>query len=300
MSAVHHHNCPVCKQNRLEKVLIISDHSVSKEAFAVWECADCSLRFTQDVPDQASIGRYYASDAYISHTDTRKGLISVLYHWVRSFTLVSKLRLVIRVTRRKTGNLLDIGAGTGAFLHTMKKAGWLVTGLEPDAGARKIAKAKHQLVLLESDALFKLDSAKYDAITLWHVLEHVHSLDEYLDTISKLLKQEGKLIVAVPNYSSGDAAHYQTYWAAYDVPRHLYHFSPKSMRILMQAHGLEVVETRPMWFDSFYVSMLSESYRPQGGGIVSAFWQGLKSNWKAIKDKERASSLIYVIRKRSA
>lgn len=297
MPVVHHNSCPACKNSRLKFVQTIRDFSVSQEDFAVWECADCTLRFTQDIPDQASIARYYQSANYVSHNDTRKGIVNLLYHWVRRFTLGAKRRLLVRVTKRKSGNLLDIGAGTGAFLYEMRKAGWQVTGLEPDPGARSIAKEKHQLILLEADALYKLETGKYDAVTLWHVLEHVHPLQEYLQVISQLLKQDGRLIVAVPNYTAGDADVYQQFWAAYDVPRHLYHFSPQAMKQLMQAHGLMVEETVPMWFDSFYVSMLSENYKKGKPHHLSAFWQGLKSNWNASHQHEKASSLIYIIRK---
>jgi 2-polyprenyl-3-methyl-5-hydroxy-6-metoxy-1,4-benzoquinol methylase len=297
MARIHYSTCPVCGSTSIKEVRVIPDYSVSKETFSVWNCESCTFQFTQDIPDQESIGTYYQSADYISHNDTKKGIVNTLYHWVRKYTLRSKRRLLVEVSGRKSGHLLDIGAGTGAFLHTMKHAGWQVTGLEPDAGARSIARDKYQLQLLESDSLFRLESGRFDVITMWHVLEHVHSLQEYVKTIVQLLKQDGRLIVAVPNYTSGDATYYQQFWAAYDVPRHLYHFSPASMRRLMEIHGLRIEKTIPMWFDSFYVSMLSENYKNGKPTHLNAFLQGWKSNQKAMGDKEKASSLIYIMRK---
>lgn len=297
MALIHYNNCPVCGSDAIGVHEIIRDYSVSKETFPVWHCRNCSFLFTQDIPDQDSIGSYYQSADYISHNDTKKGIINTLYHLVRRYTLRLKRKMIVRETNLKSGHLLDIGAGTGAFLNEMKHSGWQVTGLEPDAGARTIARDKYQLQLLESSTLFRLESGKFDAITMWHVLEHVHALQEYIQTIVQLLKPGGRLIIAVPNHTSRDAEYYKTYWAAWDLPRHLYHFSPASMRTLMQLNGLEIDKIIPMWFDSFYVSMLSETYKQGKPAYLNACWQGLRSNQQALSDAERASSLIYLIRK---
>lgn len=299
MGSIHITACPVCAGGNIHPVVELQDFSVSKQAFAIWECEQCSFRFTQDIPDQAAIAPYYKSENYISHSDTNKGLVNRLYHLVRRFTLRGKRTLVERESAKKSGRLLDVGAGTGAFLMEMKATGWDVTGLEPDADARKLAQTKTGLLLQEPDTLFQLPAENFDVVTLWHVLEHVHSLHEYLVKFHGLLKPDGVLLIAVPNYTSGDAHHYQQYWAAYDVPRHLYHFSPKAMRTLMEKHGFRVLRILPMWFDSFYVSMLSETYRKGKSNLAAAFWQGLKSNLAAMGDREKASSLIYVIKKTS-
>lgn len=297
MASITYSICPVCQQNQLRFWKTVKDHSVSGEAFKIDECHGCSARVTQTVPDQASIGRYYASGNYVSHTDTRKGLIFQLYHWVRSITLRSKRNLLFGLNGRKNGNILDVGAGTGAFLNEMRKSGWQVTGLEPDAGARAVALKNYQLALLEAHHLFQLEAEKYDIVTMWHVLEHVHDLQGYMARLATLLKERGKLVIAVPNYTSKDAQHYDTAWAAYDVPRHLYHFSPAAIRKLAVQHQMEVTTVKPMWFDSFYVSMLSETYRNGKSNHLAAFFQGLRSNFAALSNKERASSLIYILQK---
>ena len=292
---IHYNNCPVCNSKNISVQLTATDHTVSNEQFAIWQCNDCSLRFTQDVPAQEAIGPYYVSENYISHSDTKKGLVNRLYHAVRKRTLQGKRKLLVRETGITKGEVLDIGCGTGAFLHTMQQAGWGITGLEPDATARERAGGLYGIHPQEPGKLFELQSATYHAITLWHVLEHVHELHAYIKQMETLLAAHGKIFIAVPNYTSADAAIYAANWAAYDVPRHLYHFSPQSMKKLLSTYNLQLLTVKPMWFDSFYVSMLSEQNKNGKGNIVKAFWNGFVSNVKALGDKRKCSSLIYVI-----
>lgn len=295
MSPIHYTGCPVCGSPGIKYVFSVRDHSVSQEEFKIFECNKCSLRFTQDIPPQEMIGTYYKSEDYISHTNTSKGLVNRLYQSVRKRTLRNKQKLIQRLTGLENGSLLDIGSGTGAFANQMKAAGWEVTALEPDPGARKIGKELYNLEIQALENFFQLPQASFDTITLWHVLEHVHELHRYVEQFKFLLKPGGKLFVAVPNYTSKDASTYQAYWAAYDVPRHLYHFSPKAMKELMYKHDLKIAECLPMWYDSFYVSLLSSKYKKGKTNLVSAFFKGLGSNIKAMGDKQRCSSVIYVI-----
>lgn len=298
MPLTHYTSCPSCYSDRLQPVLSAVDQTVSHETFSIWQCGNCGLRFTQDAPGAGSIGPYYQSDNYISHSNTSKGLVNRLYHLVRRQTLSDKYRLIGSATRTRQGKLLDIGAGTGAFVGYMQEKGWEVTGLEPDETARGVALADHRVELLEMDQLFDLPPDSFDAITLWHVLEHVHDLHPYLERLKTLVRRSGRIFIAVPNYTCYDAEVYQAFWAAYDVPRHLYHFSPDAMETLLNGHGLQLQYSQPMWFDSIYISMLSEKYRGGGhGNTVKAVMTGLVSNMKAFINKSRCSSLIYVISK---
>ncbi|MBP6588537.1 MAG: class I SAM-dependent methyltransferase [Chitinophagaceae bacterium] len=296
-SRIHYNACPVCSAGTIKEALLVKDHSVSGEEFSIWECSACQFRFTQDVPDAASIGPYYQSEEYISHSNTSKGLINRLYQAVRKRTLKRKRKLVQQQTGMGKGQLLDIGSGTGAFVDEMEKSGWRVTGLEPDNGARQVAKDSFAVTLEDISGFFQLPAEQFDAITMWHVLEHVHTLHEYMDQLKKLLKPGGRILIAVPNYTSGDAGHYQSYWAAYDVPRHLYHFSPGSMEKLASIHGLKLLSCKPMWFDSFYISMLSSKYKHGKTSLPGSFYQGLTSNLKAAGHLRKCSSLIYVLGK---
>ena len=208
-----------------------------------------------------------------------------------------KRKLVEKCTGLKKGALLDVGSGVGTFVNEMKQHGWDVTGIEPDRGARTVAKKLYGLELSGSDSFYHLPSFGFDAITLWHVLEHVHDLSVYVQQLKALLKEKGRLFIAVPNYTSKDAAIYKEYWAAYDVPRHLYHFSSRSMQALMEKNGLKLLRYKPMWYDSFYISMLSSKYKNGKTNLFSSFFNGFRSNLKAMSDVKRCSSVIYVISK---
>lgn len=294
---INYSRCPVCLGNDFREVMQAQDYTVSKTMFGVVHCNNCSHRFTNPVPSQGEIGPYYKSEDYVSHTNTAKGFIHGLYQTVRKWTLKTKRSLVERSTGKAQGKHLDVGSGAGAFLATMKHAGWDTLGLEPDVDARIVARSDFGMEAKPIEELFELTANSFDAITMWHVLEHVHQLDAYMAQLKALLKVDGRLLIAVPNYTSLDAKVYGARWAAYDVPRHLYHFSPASMRQLLSRHGLNLVRTKRMPFDSFYVCMLSE--RNTGGSMVRAIWNGFRSWVTAIMSKERCSSLIYVIEKQA-
>ena len=294
-SQIHYTLCPVCGSAGISKVFNVKDNTVSQEYFEIYHCSNCQARFTQNPPAESGISQYYKSEDYISHTDTSKGLINRLYRFVRNYSLNQKRKLVEKATGLRTGCLLDVGSGTGHFIATMQKTGWDITGLEPDEGAREVALKQHSMTLLPVTQLFDLHRGKFHVITLWHVLEHVHQLKKYILAFKELLTENGKLFIAVPNYSSYDANVYQEYWAGYDVPRHLYHFTPATMQWLMKELGLKIVSIKPMWFDSYYVSLLSSKYKNGNTKWLSAFWTGLVSNVKAMNDVSKCSSLIYII-----
>ncbi|MFD0992263.1 class I SAM-dependent methyltransferase [Tenacibaculum geojense] len=268
------------------------DYTVSNEEFQINKSNEYDLLYTENLPDD--LGKYYESEAYISHTDSNKTLIDKVYKLVRNFTLNSKVRLI---TKHNTGskNLLDIGSGTGDFLIKAKSKGWTVDGVEPNEKARVISSTKNLVI---NKSIDNIENKRYSTITMWHVLEHVVTIDEYIEKIDKLLDDNGTLIVAVPNYKSYDAKYYKKYWAAYDVPRHVWHFSKTSIEKIFNEFNFELVKTKPMLFDSFYVSMLSEKYKTGKNNYIKAFVIGLLSNCKAYFSKEY-SSHIYVLKKKN-
>lgn len=290
-------SCPVCNHNESSKMLTVKDFTVSLEDFEIVECVSCGFRFTAHPPAVHQIGRYYQSDAYISHTDSKKGIFNTIYQLIRKQAVKSKRKLVCHFSQRKTGNILDYGCGTGAFLAEMKSAGWQVQGMEPDPGARSRAEDLTASTIMDPDMLPTIETASVDVITMWHVLEHVHALHDTLSQVKRILKENGLLVVAVPNHLSHDARHYAQHWAAYDVPRHLHHFSPLSITQLMKIHGLQVREVLPLWYDAFYVSLLSEKYKTGSMRLIPAILTGLISNLKALFNKGVCSSQIYIISK---
>lgn len=269
------------------------DFAVSKETFELFYDETYDMLVTR--PQPVVLDKYYQSEDYISHTDANKTLVDKLYQRAKYIGLRSKLALLHKHAD-SNAHLLDIGAGTGDFLLAAKNAGYYITGVEPNPNARTRAKAKN-LPLIET--LEGLANEKFEIITLWHVLEHLPDLGQQIKKIIGLLEVDGCLIIAAPNFKSYDAQHYKKYWAAYDVPRHLWHFSSTAIKTLFGQHGYQVVETRPMIFDAFYVSLLSEKYRSGKMGIlqfIKAFFIGLASNMGAWRNREY-SSLVYVIKK---
>jgi 2-polyprenyl-3-methyl-5-hydroxy-6-metoxy-1,4-benzoquinol methylase len=289
--------CPVCGSDKTRFALRVKDHSVSGAFFDIFECDRCSFRFTKNAPPEDKIGSYYLSEDYISHSNTRKGIVNKLYHQVRNRTLVVKAHLIEKTTGIKMGRHLDIGAGTGAFVQHMNNQGWKSLGIEPDPTARERALALHDTRLLPAEAFSDFLPESFDAISMWHVLEHVHDLYPYLHQIKNILNARGMVFIAVPNYTSYDAVKYGANWAAYDVPRHLYHFSPASMKWLLQTAGFKMIDMIPMWYDSFYISLLSEKYASGKSSFLRGMMSGVVSNFRAMRNKEKCSSLIYVAQK---
>ncbi len=286
--------CPICGEKNQRHYLSCKDNTVSKINFEIVECSNCSFAYTSPRPAEKDLGWYYESEEYISHSNTSKGIVSRLYQIVRKHTLGKKLQLIN--SEGKKGSLLDIGCGTGEFLHTVKSDGWKTIGIEPSDSARKQGIENYKLDVREEAELEKLQPKSFDVITMWHVMEHVPHLRNRVQKLNELLKDDGVLVVAVPNRNSNDAAFYKENWAAYDVPRHLWHFRAQDMRALMANAGFEVKRILPMKFDSYYVSMLSEKYKTGSSNLFSAVWRGWISNRKA--GAEGSSSLIYIIRKK--
>ncbi|HEX8269243.1 MAG TPA: class I SAM-dependent methyltransferase [Flavobacterium sp.] len=271
--------------------LIVVDHSVTKETFELHHNVELDMLITKPRPEDNELHRYYESEEYISHTDSKRSLFDRIYQQVRIIALRSKLHIISKHHKLK-GNLLDIGAGTGDFLVAAKAKGWLTVGFEPSSRARTIAINKGVELV---EATESISAKSIDVITMWHVLEHVPDPRKQLAELKRILKEDGTIFIAVPNFKSHDAQHYGKYWAAYDVPRHLYHFSKTAISKLCAEQDLEVIAVLPMLFDSFYVSLLSEKYKTGSIKYFSGFWRGLLSNVKASL-KNEYSSHIYVIK----
>ena len=284
----------MAKQNSNHIHLKVKDHSVSGEVFELIQNSEYGFLETTPQPSSDKLPEYYNSQDYISHTDLKRNLFEKAYHLVRSISLKKKLNLINSFSSEEK-KLLDVGCGTGDFLETAQQNNWQVSGIEPNKQARAIANKKTDNSVFEIEQLLKFESNSFDVITLWHVLEHLPNLDDHIAVFKKLLKPNGTLIIAVPNHESYDAKYYKQFWAAYDVPRHLWHFNRDSITKLVSKYSFQVIKVKPMWFDSFYVSMLSEKYKSGKMNPIKGFWVGMVSNLKALRSKE-ASSLIYIIK----
>ena len=269
----------------------VTDYSVSKESFDLLLDEELQLLKTYPQPFLDKLPSYYESEDYISHTDSKRTLFEKLYHLVKSNALKNKVTLITKENPTK-GKLLDIGAGTGDFLNQARCSGWNCIGIEPNENAKNIAISKG---VSFTNTLEELEDNSFDVITMWHVLEHVPDLENQIKTLKRLLKPNGTIVIAVPNYKSFDANHYKSFWAAYDVPRHLWHFCKTSIQKLVAKENLELKKVKPMWFDSFYVCLLSEKYKTGKMNFVKGFFFGFISNCSGIFKKEY-SSHIYIIK----
>jgi 2-polyprenyl-3-methyl-5-hydroxy-6-metoxy-1,4-benzoquinol methylase len=269
----------------------VKDFSVSKQTFGLYHDTKLDMLITFPKPTEMELPSYYESDDYISHTDSKRSMFEKAYHYIKTIALKNKLALINELHSEK-GSLLDIGAGTGEFLNVAKQNGWNVLGVEPNQKAKENA-IKKGVPFAENTTT--LENNSFDVVTMWHVLEHVPDLDFQIKELKRLLKPNGTILIAVPNFKSYDAKHYGNYWAAYDVPRHLWHFSKTSIKLLFDKQGMKLIKVLPMKFDAFYVALLSEKYRKGKMNIISAFLVGLKSNFLG-KQNSEYSSHIYVIK----
>lgn len=287
-------NCLICDSTCFEEHLTSKDFSVSNENFTILKCKNCNFHFTNPRPKNEELARYYISDHYISHNNTRKNLFEKVYQLVRRIAIIGKYNLISRF--KKKGRILDIGCGTGDFLNKCKTEKWVTKGIEPSEIARKQAIVNYNLDVEESIDLRDI-KGEFDVITLWHVLEHVTELNTTVSELKRLLSTHGKAIIAVPNLESFDASYYKKYWAAYDLPIHLYHFSKESIIKLFKKHGFSLRKTKGMKYDSFYVSMLSEEHKSKKKNFITAIFIGFLSNLYGFFTKRGFSSTIYVFEK---
>lgn len=288
--------CPVCGHEVFSLKFFCEDYFVSHENFPIYVCQSCTFNFTRNIPGKGAISKYYEADDYISHSDTKKGLVNKIYHAVRKIMLSKKANILKK--HHAPGTLLDVGCGTGYFAHEMLSRGWNVIGVEPSPVAADFASKEFGIEIKQSLFASGFHEKQFDAITLWHVLEHFDELNATLATLNSLLKNDGTVVIALPNVTSYDAEKYGRYWAAYDVPRHNWHFSPETFEQLISRHGFYIREIRPMPFDAFYIAMLSEQYKKSGIPRLRGLFTGIRSSFICLKNRNKSSSLIYVVKKR--
>jgi len=287
-------NCPLCDSKNIAEFLKAKDHLLTKEQFSIWKCSNCGFTFTQGIPTADEIGKYYQSEDYVSHSDSDKGVMNKLYHLGRSYMLKKKHGMVRKAS--KGMKLLDIGTGTGYFPGYMRKKGYQVAGVEVDPKAREFAKKEFNIsVFSTEDFLNGKIPGKFDVITLWHVLEHLDNFDLYIEKMLQQLEQGGSLVIALPNCSAFDARHYKESWAGYDVPRHLWHFTPPTLNILAEKHGLKVNKMKRLLLDPFYNAMLSEKYRGNKLFMISGVIFGKLAYFESLFNINKSSSIVYVL-----
>jgi SAM-dependent methyltransferase len=295
----HHNVCPLCSSDKISSKFRCVDHFISKEVFPLYKCSACNFVFTQDYPEENEIGRYYESIDYISHSDTSKGFLNKIYQLARNIMSGRKKEIVNDTTGLIKGHLLDIGSGTGQFANTMKKAGWTVQGIEINEKARDSSRVVFGLDIIGPDAISTLEPESFDCITLWHVLEHFHDPFKYMSDIKNLLKPDGLCLIAIPNSDSYDASYYKEFWAAFDVPRHLWHFNPTTFKLFAKKTGFRLEKLMILPLDVFYISIMSEKYKGSKLPFIIGVMKAIPFAVLSAFNKKKCSSVIYLLRKNS-
>lgn len=274
--------------------LWVKDLFLTQEPFQIHECLSCGLLFTEPRPDADHIGKYYQSEEYYSHQENTKGFIPRVYESVKRVNL--KMKVKMATAGLPMGTLLDIGCGVGDFIHEMERSGWNCSGIEPSDDAQAIARKRVKARLYKPDELSTLPNESFDLITMWHVLEHVDNLHEEVNHLYRLLKKGGRVLIAVPNFQSADSQHYKEFWAAYDVPRHLYHFCKESINNIFKNSNLTLTKTDKLKWDAYYISYLSEKYQGHSLPLIKGVIRGFLSNCKA-RSSGNWSSMVYLFQK---
>jgi len=287
--------CLVCGSSDPSLKYTCKDHLTGGGEFDIYACPKCGFKFTFNPPPESEIARYYDSDEYISLSDIRISVINTLYHLTRKLMLHRKRCLIRRSVGIETGTLLDIGCGTGYFAAFMKDSGWNVTGLEINEKARNFAKEKFGLEVIDFPQLQSLENGSFDCITLWHVFEHFYHPVDYLVSIRRLLRPGGRCVIAMPDSASYDARHYRRFWAAWDVPRHLWHFDPQTFTSFAEQNGFKITTIKSLPADVFYISILSERYRGTNMPFITGMLKGMWFAILSMFNKKRCSSVVYVL-----
>lgn len=286
-----HKNCPICQSNHFVEYLTVNDYFLTNEEFHLQKCVSCGFIVTNPFPTSDEIGRYYQSEQYYSHPDKKNSLMSRIYNFIKSLNIDYKYK--VATSGLIAGTILDIGCGSGDFLLKAKNNDWKIRGIEPDDRAARFSESSLGINIIHPKQIVELENTQFDVITLWHVLEHVEDINEQARQLKRLLKTNGRLVIALPNINSFDAQYYGKKWAGLDVPRHLYHFSFQNIRQLLENHGFKFLKREPLLFDAYYISLLSQRYRSRFLYPVLAVFLGFISNLKAKKSREYSSN-IYI------
>ena len=290
--------CPLCGASGQIPYANCTDFTVSKESYTLLRCPVCGVVYTLDPPSQEDMSRYDKLLLKLKLGDAPTGLVGRLYYRVRSHMLGKKARLVETQAYRTSGSLLNYGAKTGFFSHRMERRGWKVTSVERYHEERQFSLEMFHHRMIDVPEMDSLHAGTFDVITMWHVFEHCHHPNQLLDRFYELLRPGGILVMACPNVRSTDAMYYGPYWAAYDVPRHLWHFDPNSISTLAHRHGFTLMHHEVMPFDSFYISILSEKHMLHRMPFIRGMVHGFYSWYVSLNRRSKASSLVYVFRKR--
>ncbi len=264
------------------------DYLVTGESFKVYLDENKIIGKTFPAPKKSEMFKYYDSNQYLPHSYNNKNLITILYSVVKRQMHRKKLEWMSRQLNHNS-SVLDYGCGTGDFVNYLRSKSVMAYGYDPNI----------KFNLDSPDYLtnnFDWGVNKYDIIFLWHVLEHTHDPFVLLQSLKKLLKKNGKIFIAIPNFKSFDSTYYRKYWAGYDLPRHLWHFSRKSIYQIAEQNNFKIHTEKRLYLDAIYVSFLSEKYKSSRFPYLQGLIIGFISIFRSFFTKE-SSSFLFVFNK---
>ena len=254
------------------------DYVASNEQFNLFLDNKTNIVWT-DVAEDHNHNIYYKNENYLPHNE-KKGLFAFFYKLSQNIMFSYKLKVLKKILQ-PSNIILDYGSGDGHFGEFMKKQEINVQMYDPI-----VNKSKNSQIF----------DNQYDMIMMWHVLEHIPDINKTIIALEKKLKHNGALVVAVPNRDSFDSKAYRKHWAAWDVPRHLYHFNHNSLENLMKEKGFNLISRHPLWLDSYYVSYLSSKYKKSIFPWINSLVIGSLSNILAIFTSKYSSS-FYIFKR---
>ena len=246
-------HCIICSSKYASSFISLNDRlSNSSKKYNLLKCI-CGFIYLNPRPDIGEINHYYKLDNYDPHKESFNSFWNTAYHYVQKVTLNWKYRIITKYIKK--GSLLDIGGGKGEFAQFINKKGWDVTFQDNMTDLNR--RENNSFFVRE---LSNVNSTKrFDVITLWHSLEHIHNIKYLFDSINNMLKDSGILIIAVPNMNAPERKFYKYTWAPYDAPRHLYHFNLDSLNKLCQNKGYYIMSKYSLYQDIPYNVILSTS-----------------------------------------
>lgn len=227
-------SCNLCGSSDNEKYYQVRDYNYGMPGvFTIVQCRRCGLVYLNPRPTQGEISSFYPESRYhpFKAIHGAGATIPGSTHWKRALWLTR---------RTQVGTVLDVGCGSGLFLLAMGALGWNCVGVEPNETAAQHAREVAGLEVLAGDVFAINQVATYDVITLWDVLEHVHSPLDVLVHCNRLLNSDGVIALHAPNWASIERRLFGERWTALDSPRHLYHFSPGTIKQLLKRSGFRV------------------------------------------------------------